>query len=117
MEQEWYFFAYKDAFGDDYFRLQLDTDPAPVYVWNDKTQMTIPRGEWFKFEIYFKFRHDNTGAAWAKINGATVASVSNVETSQGDNSIGFFITAQVYGNQDGQEQWVDDVEIWDGVPD
>jgi len=120
-----------DAQGEPIYFWRLTLDNQVVTTSNESTSIiwqvdgnptTMPRDEWFKFEIYFKYRTDNTGEAWIKINGKTEVHAINVPmtifntTNQEYDPMKFFMVNSLYGEDDGMEQWIDDVEIWDGIP-
>ena len=50
-----------------------------------------------------------------KVNGELIAEHSGATTTNSDN-LDFIILTQVYGNSHPMHQWVDDIEIWNGLP-
>jgi hypothetical protein len=71
--------------------------------------------EWFKVEYYIKWSAGNNGYASMRVNGQLIGEHYGATTSNSDN-LDFMILTQVYGNSYPMHQWVDDIEIWNGLP-
>lgn len=94
----------------------------------DLTTILPDPDEWFLLEYYVHFGDGlTTGISWTKINGFLIGehtgrmTVYNTDFAMLD-PIAFLFLTQMYGGNDdevgepGQEQWIDDLEIWSGVP-
>ncbi|MFK8080237.1 MAG: heparin lyase I family protein [Granulosicoccus sp.] len=76
----------------------------------------VPRDEWFKVEVYSKVSAGEDGRFWAKINGTEIASRDGPNLGSEEDTMYFMMLWQLYGDSYPSHQWIDDVEIWDGVP-
>jgi len=127
------FFEYKTK---DYgknrgFRLiafiYTDNDGIPYWVWQgDKNSETpiweienrtvpVPINEWFLTEFYWHWSEGDDGRTLWKINGQTIGDHYG-PTTRKSKPIDFIILTQIYGNANPKYQWIDDIEIWDGIP-
>ena len=108
-------FMETDAQGNKHWVFQGDTSPQNP-VWQ-KENYTIPviMNEWFKVEYYIKWSDAADGYASMKVNGQLIGEHSGATTTNSDD-LDFIILTQVYGNSYPMYQWVDDIEIWDGLP-
>ncbi len=108
-------FMATDYQGKPYWLFQGDTGPQNP-VWQ-KVNRTVPliMGEWFKVEYYIKWSDDASGYASMKVNGQLIGEHHGPTTSNSDD-LDFIMLTQVYGNSYPMHQWVDDIEIWDGIP-
>ena len=94
---------------------QGDTSPMNP-VWQvENYEVPVPMNEWFKVEYYVKWGEGSDGYASMKVNGQLIAEHSG-PTTNGSDGLNFIILTQVYGNSHPMHQWVDDIEIWDGLP-
>lgn len=108
-------FMATDGQGTPHWIFQGDTSPNSP-VWQVKNyNISVPMNEWFKVEYYVKWSDTSNGYASMKVNGQLIAEHSGATTTNSDN-LDFIILTQVYGNSHPMHQWVDDVEIWDGLP-
>lgn len=108
-------FIATDDSGTPHWLLQGDINPTEP-IWQVRNyQVPIPREEWFKVEYYLKWSEDSDGYASMQVNGNLVAEHYGATTNKGDN-LDFIILTQVYGNTHPMHQWIDDVEIWSGLP-
>ncbi len=81
------------------------------------TSVPVPTGTWFRLETFTHRAKDNTGRWWAKINGQTIFDHSGPNIGVYNLPITRIMLANNYSNgRMPAYQWVDDVEIWDGVP-
>lgn len=133
----------KDADGKLYWEIQGDGAPNSSYqrFWYKKvpsTTVPIPVGKWFKFEV---FCHRGTnggtdGRYWVAVNGQVLADYKaggtgftvtfpgtlgsmypvNPVLPISDPIDRLFFTNVYSGGKDNAEQWVTDLEIWDGWP-
>ncbi|HIP61037.1 MAG TPA: hypothetical protein EYG98_00605 [Sulfurovum sp.] len=71
--------------------------------------------DWFLTEFYWHWSDGADGKVVWKINGKVVGE-HHGPTTRGSNPIDFIILTQIYGNSNPKEQWIDDIEIWDGLP-
>lgn len=108
-------FMATDIKGNSYWMLQGDINPeTPIWqVVNDKIPLIM--GEWFKVEYHVKWSNGSDGYASMKVNDQLIGEHSGRTTANNDD-LDFIMLTQVYGSNYPMYQWVDDVEIWDGVP-
>lgn len=108
-------FIATDSNGNPYWLLQGDKNSLTP-VWQVRNTSTpIPREEWFKVEYYLKWSKNSDGYASMHVNGNLIAEHYGATTTNGDD-MDFIILTQVYGNTHPMYQWVDDIEIWSGLP-
>ncbi|SNR30178.1 hypothetical protein SAMN04488009_1039 [Maribacter sedimenticola] len=108
-------FMATDIRGNPYWMLQGDVSPQNP-IWQVRnTQIPLILGEWFKVEYHIKWSNGDDGYASMKVNGQLIGEHHGVTTYNNDN-LDFIMLTQVYGSNYPMYQWVDDVEIWDGVP-
>ena len=100
---------------------QYTSPQTHYYTYNNKT-VEVPRGRWFHLETYIE-RHETKGVFRVWVDGVSVFNQSNIRTTTGTTSSHFICVAKVMlgsgSVSDGQMpiyHWVDDVEIWDGMP-
>lgn len=91
-------------------------DQNPDYWAVSDRDAPVPRDEWFHVEIYSKVSADDDGRFWAKINGIEIASHDGPNLGSAEDTMAFMMLWQLYGSSYPAHQWIDDVEIWDGVP-
>jgi len=117
-------FIYTDEEGKASWHMQGDKD-SQTPIWEcDTLKLTaschneyIPviTDEWFETEYYWHWSNDDDGQVIWKINGKVVANHSG-PTTRNNNPIDFILFTQLYGNVTPKHQWIDDIEIWDGMP-
>ncbi len=108
-------FMATDIRGNPYWMLQGDTSPENP-IWQVRnTEIPLLMGAWFKVEYHIKWSNGDDGYASMKVNGQLIGEHFGVTTSKNDN-LDFIMLTQVYGSNYPMHQWVDDIEIWDGVP-
>ena len=108
-------FVYTDADGVPYWHWQGDKDSeTPVWEIDNKT-IAVPLNEWFLTEFYWHWSEGDDGRALWKINGEVVGDHYG-PTTRKSKPIDFIMITQIYGNTNPKHQWVDDIEIWDGIP-
>lgn len=107
-------YIYTDEDGP-YWHVKGD-DQNPDYWSVSDRQTPVPRDEWFRVEVYSKVSAGDDGRFWARINGTEIASHNGPNLGSTADSMYFMMLWQLYGNSYPGHQWIDDVEIWDGVP-
>lgn len=108
-------FMATDYEGKPYWLFQGDTSPQhPVWQTENYTFPLI-LNEWFKVEYYIKWSDKNDGYASMNVNGNLIGEHHGPTTANSD-ALDFIMLTQVYGNSHPMHQWVDDIEIWDGLP-
>ncbi len=108
-------FIYTDNDGIPYWHWQGDADPEnPVWEIDNKT-VPVPVNKWFLTEFYWHWSEGDDGRALWKINGQIIGDHYG-PTTRNSRPIDFIILTQIYGNANPKYQWIDDIEIWDGIP-
>lgn len=108
-------FMLTDSQGVLHWAFQGDTS-SQNSIWHKKNyDIPVIMNEWFKVEYYVKWSDTEDGYASMKVNGQLIAEHSGATTINSDN-LDFIILTQIYGNSYPMEQWIDDIEIWDGLP-
>jgi hypothetical protein len=91
--------------------------PFETYWAADNHMVPVVAGRWFRLET---FTHRSTGADgefWAKIDGQTVVDHVGPNVGVDSDPINRIMLSQVYtGGRMPAYQWVDDLEIWEGIP-
>ncbi len=108
-------FIYTDNNGRAYWNFQGDRNPSNPVWEKSNFDIPVPRDEWFKVEYYFKWDEGSDGKAFMKVNGQLVGEHYGATTAD-SKDLSFIILTQVYGDTSPMHQWVDDIEIWDGIP-
>ncbi len=108
-------FIYTDENGHPFWHWEGDADPETP-VWEiDNTDIPVPTGEWFLTEFYWHWSEGADGEALWMVNGEVIGDYFGPSTRNG-KPIDFIMLAQIYGNANPKHQWIDDIEIWDGLP-
>jgi hypothetical protein len=108
-------YIYTDSDGVPYWHWQGDKNPQQA-VWEvDNRTVPVPVNQWFLTEFYWHWSNDNNGRALWKINGQIIGDVHK-PTTENSQPVDFIILTQIYGNANPKYQWVDDIEIWNGLP-
>ena len=81
----------------------------------DNHTISIPENEWFLTEFYWKWSDNSNGRTLWKINNQIVADYTGA-TTRNSKPIDFIILNTVYGDANPKHQWIDDIEIWDAIP-
>ena len=98
-----------------YWHWQGAADPMNP-VWEvDNRDIPVPMGEWFLTEFYWRWSRGDDGRALWRINGEVVGDHAGPTTRNG-KPIDFIMLARIYGDVNHKHQWVDDIEIWTGLP-
>jgi hypothetical protein len=114
-------FIYLDEGSDTpYWHWQGDADPGSP-VWEiDNREVPVPIGEWFLTEFFWHWNEGEDGRALWKVNHQVIGDHLG-PTTRNSKPIDFIMLTQIYGSTDddvvtAKHQWVDDIEIWDGLP-
>lgn len=108
-------FIYADSDGQPYWHFQGDNNPQnPIWGIDNRT-VPVPINEWFLTEFYWRWSEGADGRALWKVNGRTIGEQSG-PTTLNSKPIDFIILTQIYGDSNPKHQWIDDIEIWDGIP-
>ena len=108
-------FIYTDENGTPYWHWQGDSDSqTPIWEYDNKT-VPVPLNEWFMTEFYWHWSNGPDGRSLWKINGQVIAD-NHGPTTLNSKPIDFILLAQIYGNSNPKYQWIDDIEIWDNLP-
>ncbi len=109
-------FIYTDE--DDntpYWHWQGDGNPEhPIWEIDNKT-IPVPLNEWFMTEFYWHWSEGKDGRALWRVNGQIIGQHYG-PTTRNSKPIDFIILTQIYGDSNPKHQWIDDIEIWSGIP-
>ncbi len=108
-------FMAKDIHGRPFWSFQGDKNPQEPIWQVENYDMPLIRGEWFKVEFYLKWSEGPDGYASMKVNGKLIGEHFGA-TTHNEDPMDFIMLTQVYGNSHPMYQWVDDIEIWDDLP-
>ncbi len=107
-------FIYTDENGNPFWAFQGDRDPEhPIWEIYNK-DIPVPQNEWFQTEFYWHWSEGEDGLVWWKVNGRLIGEHRG-PTTRNSKPIDFIMLTQIYGDSNPKEQWIDDIEIWDGV--
>jgi len=108
-------FIYSDDQGRPYWHWKGDANPENA-VWEiDNKTVPVPVNQWFLTEFYWHWSEGNDGRALWKVNGHIIGDHYG-PTTRNSKPIDFIMLCQIYGDSNPKYQWVDDIEIWDGMP-
>ncbi len=108
-------YIYTDINGIPYWHWQGDKNPEnPIWEIDNRT-VPVPINKWFLTEFYWHWSAGDDGRALWKINGQTIGDHYG-PTTRKSKPIDFIILTQIYGDANPKYQWIDDIEIWDGIP-
>ncbi len=108
-------FIYTDENGKAYWHFQGDKNPEHP-VWEiDNFDVPVPVNEWFLTEYYWHWSEGDDGIALWKINGQVIGEHHGA-TTRNSKPIDFIMLTQIYGDANPKHQWIDDIEIWNGIP-
>ena len=108
-------FIYTDDDGIPYWHWQGDANPQnPVWEIDNRT-VVVPREEWFLTEFYWHWSEGEDGRALWKINSQVIGDHYG-PTTLNSKPIDFIMLTQIYGDANPKYQWIDDIEIWDTIP-
>jgi len=108
-------FIYTDDDGIPYWLWQGDKNSeSPIWEIENKT-VSVPLNKWFKTEFYWHWSEGDDGRALWRINDQVIGDHYG-PTTRRSKPIDFIMLTQIYGNSNPKHQWIDDIEIWDGLP-
>lgn len=108
-------FMAMDNDGRPYWLFQGDTSPQNP-VWQvENYHLPLIQGEWFEVEFHLKWSAGPDGYASMRVNSNLIGEHYGPTTHNAD-AMDFIMLTQVYGNSHPMYQWVDDIEVWDGLP-
>ena len=108
-------YIYSDDDGVPYWHWQGDANPEnPIWEIDNRT-IPVPFNDWFLTEFYWHWSEGDDGRALWKINGQVIGDHYGATTRKG-KPIDFIMITQIYGNSNPKYQWIDDIEIWNGIP-
>ena len=108
-------YVYTDEEGNPYWHWQGDAFPAQA-VWEiDNFDIPVPEDEWFLTEYYWHWSGGKDGRALWRVNGEVVGDHRG-PTTLNSQPIDFIMLSQIYGDANPKHQWIDDIEIWSGLP-
>jgi len=108
-------YIYTDDDGVPYWHWQGDKTPEKP-IWEiDNRDIPVPKNKWFLTEFYWHWSEGDDGRAIWKINGEVVGD-HHGPTTRHSKPIDFIMITQIYGNTNPKHQWIDDIEIWDSLP-
>ncbi len=108
-------YIYTDDDGIPYWHWQGDKDPEHS-IWEiDNRTVPIPINKWFLTEFYWHWSEGNDGRALWKVNGQIIGDHYG-PTTRNSKPIDFIMLTQIYGDANPKYQWIDDIEIWNGIP-
>lgn len=108
-------FMATDYEGKPYWLFQGDTSPQnPIWQAENYTFPVI-LNEWFKVSYHIKWSNGADGYACMRVNGHLIGEHHGPTTANSD-PLDFIMLTQVYGNSHPMHQWVDDITIWNGLP-
>ncbi len=108
-------FIYTDSQGNPYWHWQGDANPENP-IWEiDNYDISVPMNEWFLTEFYWHWSEGEEGRALWKINGQVIGDHRGA-TTRNSKPIDFIMLTQIYGDANPKHQWIDDIEIWNALP-
>ena len=108
-------YVYTDQAGHPYWHFQGDRNPQHP-IWEiDNFDIPVPQNEWFMTEFYWHWSQGDDGISLWKINGQVVGE-HHGPTTRLSQPIDFIMLFQIYGDANPKWQWIDDIEIWNTVP-
>ena len=118
-DYRWGLYIVKDVIGTPVWQLQAELlgEEEPVVDWIEvNNNVTVPIGEFFKLEVFWKHSSDVDGRVWVAINGQDV--FYHRGRNKIDHKIGVWNPFKMLGSLELglQEQWITNVEIWDDIP-
>ncbi len=99
--------------GDNYGDAGVNGSGETLWLIENR-HIPVPLDEWFLTEFYWHFGEGEDARVLWKINGHVVGYMRK-PTTQNNKPIDFIMLTQIYGNANPKHQWIDDIEIWDGL--
>jgi hypothetical protein len=90
----------------------------PSNMWHvENHTVPVPAGEWFKFEILWRRSAGDDGLVWVAIDGQTIARRRGPNVGARRMPVNRIMAPLLYsGSRMPIYQWVDDLEVWSGMP-
>jgi hypothetical protein len=77
----------------------------------------VPLGRWFKFEIFWRRSAGSEGRVWMAIDGKTIAEHTGPNLGARKMAVNRIMAPTLYtGSTMPVFQWVDELEVWSGMP-
>ncbi len=120
-----YIYADEHKKGELFWHWQGDHDSDALADWEfDNKDIPVPLDKWFFTEFYWSWKEGNGGRALWRINGQVVKDYLGPTAEEPnlapalppDQAVDFIMLTQIYGDSNPKHQWIDDIEIWDGLP-
>lgn len=116
--------AYVETYGGKapYWSVVADNNAgggAPlVNNWNVMNRtVPVPIDKWFKLEVFWRRSNGDDGRVWMAVDGRTIADRRGPNMGARNMPINRIIAPILYaGSSMPIYQWVDDLEIWSGLP-
>jgi hypothetical protein len=108
--------------GTPYWQIKADNNaggiPTFQEFWRvDNQAVSVPFGEWFKFEVFWHRSKGADGRVWMAVNGQTLVDKFGPNMGVNNNPIDRIMFMQLYsGGSYPLQQWTDDVQIWSSFP-
>jgi hypothetical protein len=110
--------------GSLHWETSVDTNANGNYSCNGScyspiinTTVPVPVGQWFRFETFTHRSYGPDGHFWAKVNGQYIVDRYQMNIGSHGDPINRLFLCNLYSNAIApQYQWIDDIEIWEGVP-
>ena len=108
-------YIYTDNDGIPYWHWQGDQN-SNTSIWEiDNRTVPIPINDWFSVEFFWHWSEGNDGRSLWKVNEQVIGDHYG-PTTRNSKPIDIIFLTQIYGNANPKHQWIDDIEIWDGIP-
>ena len=118
-DYRWGLYIVKDTLGTPVWQLQaeiLSGDNAGIDWIELNNNVSVPIGEFFKLEVFWKHSTYEEGRIWVAVNGVDV--FYHRGRNKIDEKIGVWNPFKVLGSLElgWQHQWITNVEVWDDIP-
>jgi hypothetical protein len=91
--------------------------PFQNYWTSDNHTVPVVAGQWFHLETFTHRSTGSDGEFWAKVDGQTIVDHMGSNIGVNNDPINRIMVSENYSNGHmPASQWVDDVQIWDGIP-
>ena len=98
------------AHGDN---IVLDDVPYKEFWYEENREVPVLEGEWMDVEIFWKRSNKGDGRVWLSVNGTTVIDFKG--PTKIEDPIRAIMLFTNY-SKNPIDQWIDNIEIWDGYP-
>lgn len=112
---------HQDSKGNLFWKSQGDNVangiPTQKIYWQYFSNVPVPVGQWFKYEVFWHRSSGNDGRYWAAVNGQAI--VDHIGPNMGDYNLPInriFLNNAYSGGKAPIQQWTTDLEIWNGFP-